>query len=131
MLELGTGSGYQAAVLAGLVPQVYTVERIDELQRQARRRFRKLGLDNIKCRYDDGRTGWAEHAPFDAIIVTAATAALEPALLEQLGAGGVLVAPVGGSAGQQLLRLRRGADGNLQQETLGSVVFVPLLGGTT
>jgi protein-L-isoaspartate(D-aspartate) O-methyltransferase len=131
VLELGTGSGYQAAVLAGLVPQVYTVERIDELQRQARRRFRKLGLDNIKCRYDDGRTGWAEHAPFDAIIVTAATAALEPALLDQLGAGGVLVAPVGGSAGQQLLRLRRGADGNLQQETLGSVVFVPLLGGTT
>jgi protein-L-isoaspartate(D-aspartate) O-methyltransferase len=130
VLEIGTGSGYQAAVLAQLVPQVYTVERIDELQRLARRRFRKLGLDNIKCRYDDGRTGWSEHAPFDAIIVTAATAALDAALLAQLAPGGVLVAPVGGSGGQQLLRLRHTPEG-IQQETLGSVVFVPLLGGTT
>ena len=130
VLELGTGSGYQAAVLAQLVPQVCTVERIDELQRLARRRFRKLGLDNIKCRYDDGRTGWSEHAPFDAIIVTAATAALDPALLAQLAPGGVLVAPVGGSGGQQLLRLRHTPEG-MQQETLGAVVFVPLLGGTT
>ena len=130
VLEIGTGSGYQAAVLAQLVPQVYTVERIDELQRLARRRFRKLGLDNIKCRYDDGRTGWSEHAPFDAIIVTAASAALDAALLAQLAPGGVLVAPVGGSGGQQLLRLRHTPEG-LQQETLGSVVFVPLLGGTT
>ena len=129
VLEIGTGSGYQAAVLAQLVPQVCTVERIDELQRLARRRFRKLGLDNIKCRYDDGRIGWAEHAPFDAIIVTAAAAALDAALLEQLAVGGVLVAPVGGSAGQQLLRLRRTPEG-LQQEILGAVVFVPLLGGT-
>jgi protein-L-isoaspartate(D-aspartate) O-methyltransferase len=130
VLEIGTGSGYQAAVLAQLVPQVFTVERIDELQRIARRRFRKLGLDNIKCRYDDGRTGWSEHAPFDAIIVTAATAALDAALLAQLAPGGVLVAPVGGSGGQQLLRLRHTPEG-IQQETLGSVVFVPLLGGTT
>ena len=130
VLEIGTGSGYQAAVLAALVPQVYTVERIDELQRMARRRFRKLGIENVKCRYEDGRAGWAEHAPFDAILVTAAAAALEPALLAQLAPGGVLVAPVGGSSGQQLLRLRRGENG-LQQEVLGAVVFVPLLGGTT
>jgi protein-L-isoaspartate(D-aspartate) O-methyltransferase len=130
VLEIGTGSGYQAAVLAQLVPQVYTVERIDELQRLARRRFRKLGLDNIKCRYDDGRTGWSEHAPFDAIIVTAAAPALDPALQDQLGPGGVLVAPVGCSNQQQLLRLRRQDDGSLKQEVLGAVVFVPLLGGT-
>lgn len=129
VLEIGTGSGYQAAVLSALVPQVCTVERIDELQRLARRRFRKLGLDNIKCRYDDGRVGWAEHAPFDAIIVTAAAAALDAALLEQLAPGGTLVAPVGGSGGQQLLRLRKMEDG-VQQEILGAVVFVPLLGGT-
>jgi protein-L-isoaspartate(D-aspartate) O-methyltransferase len=128
VLEIGTGSGYQAAVLAALVPQVYTVERIDELQRLARRRFRKLGLDNIKCRYDDGRVGWPEFAPFDAIIVTAAAAAMEPALQAQLAPGGVLVAPVGGSNAQQLLRLRATPEG-LQQEVLGSVVFVPLLGG--
>jgi protein-L-isoaspartate(D-aspartate) O-methyltransferase len=130
VLEIGTGSGYQAAVLAQLVEVVYTVERIDELQRSARRRFRKLGIDNVKCRYDDGRIGWAEHAPFDAIIVTAAAAAMEPALIEQLAPGGVLIAPVGGSSGQQLLRLRRGEEG-VSQEVLGAVVFVPLLGGTT
>ena len=130
VLEIGTGSGYQAAVLSRLVEQVCTVERIDELQRLARRRFRKLGLDNIKCRYDDGRIGWAEHAPYDAIMVTAASATLEPALLDQLALEGVLVAPVGGSGGQQLLRLHKGADG-VQQELLGAVVFVPLLGGTT
>jgi protein-L-isoaspartate(D-aspartate) O-methyltransferase len=129
VLEIGTGSGYQAAVLAQLVEQVFTVERIDELQRLARRRFRKLGIENVKCRYDDGRIGWAEHAPFDAIIVTAATAALDPALIDQLAPGGVLIAPVGGSGGQQLLRLRRTEEG-VQQEMLGSVVFVPLLGGT-
>jgi protein-L-isoaspartate(D-aspartate) O-methyltransferase len=129
VLEVGTGSGYQAAVLAGLVEQVCTVERIDELQRLARRRFRKLGYENIKCRYDDGRVGWAEHAPFDAVIVTAAAAALDQALLDQLAIGGTLVAPVGGSGGQQLLRLRKTEEG-VSQEILGAVVFVPLLGGT-
>lgn len=129
VLEIGTGSGYQAAVLAAVVEQVYTVERIDELQRLARKRFRKLGIDNVRCRYDDGRIGWAEHAPFDAIIVTAASAALDTALLQQLASHGVLVAPVGGSGGQQLLRIRAGADG-WQQDTLGAVSFVPLLGGT-
>lgn len=129
VLEIGTGSGYQAAVLAALVEQVCTVERIDELQRLARKRFRKLGIDNVRCRYDDGRIGWAEHAPFDAIIVTAASAALDAALLQQLAPHGVLVAPVGGSGGQQLLRLRAGETG-WQQDTLGAVSFVPLLGGT-
>lgn len=128
VLEIGTGSGYQAAILSELVETVYTVERIDELQRLARRRFRKLGIENVKCRYDDGRIGWAENAPFDAIIVTAAAAALDPVLLEQLAPHGVLVAPVGGSSGQQLLRLRQTEEG-LQQDNLGAVVFVPLLGG--
>lgn len=128
VLEIGTGSGYQAAILSELVEQVYTVERIDELQRLARRRFRKLGIENVKCRYDDGRIGWAEFAPFDAIIVTAAAAALDPALMEQLAVGGVLVAPVGGSTGQQLLRQRK-TDEGVQQDNLGAVVFVPLLGG--
>jgi protein-L-isoaspartate(D-aspartate) O-methyltransferase len=130
VLELGTGSGYQAAVLAALVPQVYTVERIDELLRQARRRFRKLGIDNLRSRYDDGRLGWPEHAPYPAIIVTAAAESLDPALLEQLAPGGVLVAPVGPGHAQQLLRYRRDADGSLQCENLGAVMFVPLLAGT-
>lgn len=127
VLELGTGSGYQAAILATLGLEAYSVERIDELLRSARRRLRKLGFE-VRTRHDDGRAGWREHAPFDAIMVTAATAVLDPALYEQLAEGGVMVAPVGGSGGQQLLRIRKTADGP-QQETLGAVVFVPLLAG--
>lgn len=128
VLEIGTGSGYQAAVLSLLVDEVYTVERIDELLRVARKRFRKLGFANIRTRHDDGRAGWAEHAPFDAIIVTAAGAMVEPALLAQLHPHGVLVAPVGGPTAQLLQRWRNAGDG-WQPETLGNVVFVPLLPG--
>ena len=127
VLEVGTGSGYQAAVLATLGIQVHTVERIDELLRDARRRFRQLGLD-IRSRHDDGRLGWAEHAPFDAILVTAGGAALEPALLGQLAEGGSLVAPVGAGPAQRLLRLRR-IEGETTEQDLGGVVFVPLLVG--
>jgi protein-L-isoaspartate(D-aspartate) O-methyltransferase len=129
VLEIGTGSGYQCAVLAQLVEQVYTVERIDELLRNARRRFRKIGLANIRSKHDDGRLGWPDDAPFDAIIVTAAGAALEPALLAQLAPDGCLVAPCGPSGRQGLLRVRHGDDGFVQ-ENLGVVSFVPLLGGT-
>ncbi len=129
VLEIGTGSGYQCAVLAQLVEQVYTIERIDELLRNARRRFRKLGLANVRSKHDDGRLGWPEEAPFDAIILTAAGIRLEHALLEQLAPDGCLVAPVGPSGRQTLLRLRAGDEGWLQ-ESLGAVSFVPLLGGT-
>ena len=128
VLEIGTGSGYQTAVLAMLVEQVYTIERIEELLRGARRRLRKLGLTNIRSRHDDGRLGWAEDAPFDAIIVTAAGTDLENHLLQQLAPHGCLVAPVGPSGQQQLLRVRAGEDG-WQREVLGDVSFVPLLGG--
>ncbi len=128
VLEIGTGSGYQAAVLSLLVDEVYTVERIDELLRVARKRFRTLGFANIRTRHDDGRAGWAEHAPFDAIIVTAAGATLELALLAQLHPHGVLVAPVGGTTAQSLQRWRNTGEG-WQPETLGNVVFVPLLPG--
>jgi protein-L-isoaspartate(D-aspartate) O-methyltransferase len=128
VLEVGTGSGYQCAVLASLVEQVFTVERIDELLRNARRRFRKLGLDNIRSRHDDGRLGWPDQAPFDAIIVTAAGTDLENALLDQLAPGGVLVAPVGPPGRQELLRVQSTETG-WQRETLAAVSFVPLLGG--
>jgi len=128
VLEIGTGSGYQAAVLSLLVDEVYTVERIDELLRVARKRFRTLGFANIRTRHDDGRAGWAEHAPFDAIIVTAAGAVVEPALLAQLHSHGVLVAPVGGTTAQSLQRWRTTGEG-WQPEALGNVVFVPLLPG--
>lgn len=129
VLELGTGSGYQAAVLGMLIDSVYSVERIEELSRSARKRLRKLGLANVRTRFDDGRLGWPEHAPFDAILITAATDALDPELIKQLRPGGVLVAPVGGPEGQRLIRLRW-VDDRWQQDDLGAVLFVPLLGGT-
>jgi protein-L-isoaspartate(D-aspartate) O-methyltransferase len=129
VLEIGTGSGYQAVVLAALVGQLYTVERIEELLRQARRRFRQLGLDNIRSRHDDGKLGWADEAPFDAIILTAAGDAIPSALLDQLSPDGVLVAPVGSPSRQVLLRMRGDGKGDFMQEELGAVSFVPLLGG--
>lgn len=127
VLEIGTGSGYQAAVLATLGMEVFTVERIEELLRVARRRFRNLGL-NLRTKHDDGRMGWPEHAPFDGIIVTAAGPALDAALLDQLAEGGTLIAPVGASGSQTLIRLRKTAEGTVHDD-LGKVAFVPLLGG--
>ncbi|KFN44808.1 protein-L-isoaspartate(D-aspartate) O-methyltransferase [Arenimonas oryziterrae] len=127
VLEIGTGSGYQGAVLATLGLEVYTVERIEELLRIARRRFRNLGL-NLRTKHDDGRLGWPEHGPFDAIIVTAAGAHLDRSLMDQLADGGTLIAPVGGSATQKLLRKRK-TDQGLVEEDLGNVVFVPLVSG--
>ena len=128
VLESGTGSGYQAAVLATLGIEVFTVERIDELLRSARRRLRNMGL-KLRTKHDDGRLGWPEHAPFDGIIVTAAGAALAQDLLDQLAEGGTLVAPVGGPLLQNLLRLRKTPEGVLSED-LGKVVFVPLVAGT-
>ena len=129
VLEVGTGSGYQCAVLAQLVEQVYTVERIDELLRNARRLFRKLGIANVRSRHADGRLGWPDEAPFDAIILTAAGVQLEESLLDQLAEDGCLIAPVGPAGRQQLVRVRADADGWVR-ESLGAVSFVPLLGGT-
>lgn len=128
VLEIGTGSGYQAAVLAGLVEQVYTVERIEELLRNARRRFRKFGIANVRSKHDDGRLGWPEEAPFDAIVLTAAGVELENALLDQLTPEGVLVAPVGAAGRQQLVRVRPDGEARVR-EVLCKVSFVPLLGG--
>lgn len=128
VLEIGTGSGYQATILAALGLEVHTVERIGELLRVARKRFRSLGL-NVRSKHDDGRIGWPENGPYDGILVTAGAPALVDALTEQLAPGGVLVAPVGGSGAQSLLRLRKQADGSIEQSELASVVFVPLLSG--
>jgi protein-L-isoaspartate(D-aspartate) O-methyltransferase len=128
VLEVGTGSGYQAAILAALGLEVYTVERIGDLLRQARKRLRQLGM-NVRSKHDDGRIGWAEHGPYDAIVVTAAAPALVDALVAQLAPGGCLVAPVGGPSSQSLVRLRRDADGRIEQDILAPVTFVPLLSG--
>ena len=127
VLEVGTGSGYQAAILAAVGLEVFTVERIGDLLRQARKRLRQLGM-NVRSKHDDGRIGWPEHGPYDAIVVTAAAPALVDALIEQLAVGGRLVAPVGGPGGQVLLQLTRQADGIVQEE-LAPVSFVPLLSG--
>ncbi|MCA7023947.1 MULTISPECIES: protein-L-isoaspartate(D-aspartate) O-methyltransferase [Stenotrophomonas] len=127
VLEVGTGSGYQAAILAAVGMEVFTVERIGDLLRQARKRLRQLGM-NVRSKHDDGRIGWPEHGPYDAIVVTAAAPALVDALIEQLAVGGRLVAPVGGPGGQVLLQLTRQADGIVQEE-LAPVSFVPLLSG--
>ena len=129
VLEIGTGSGYQAAILSALVPQVFTVERIEELLRQARRRFRQLGLTNLRSRYDDGKLGWPDEAPFDAIILTAAGDTIPTRILDQLSPTGVLVAPVGSPSRQTLIRMRGDGQGDFVQEELGAVSFVPLLGG--
>jgi protein-L-isoaspartate(D-aspartate) O-methyltransferase len=129
VLEIGTGSGYQAAVLAALVPQLFTVERIEALLRQARRRFRQLGLTNLRSRHDDGKQGWPDEAPFDAIILTAAGDTIPTRILDQLSPTGVLVAPVGSPSRQTLIRMRGDGQGDFIQEELGPVSFVPLLGG--
>lgn len=128
VLEVGTGSGYQAAILAALGMQVFTVERVGDLLRTARKRFRSLGL-NIRSKHDDGRIGWPENAPYDAIMVTAGAPALVDALVAQLAAGGTLIAPVGGAGAQSLLKLHKDAQGRLDERDLGPVVFVPLLSG--
>jgi protein-L-isoaspartate(D-aspartate) O-methyltransferase len=129
VLEIGTGSGYQAAVLAALVPELFTVERIEELLRQARRRFRQLGITNLRSKHDDGKLGWPEEAPFDAIILTAAGDTIPTRILDQLTPTGVLVAPVGSASSQTLIRMRGDGEGDFIQEELGAVSFVPLLGG--
>jgi protein-L-isoaspartate(D-aspartate) O-methyltransferase len=127
VLEIGTGSGYQAAILGVLSREVFTVELVPELAERSRRRLADLGYSNVHVRAGDGYQGWPEHAPFDRIIVTAAPPALPQALVDQLALGGVLVVPVGPRAlDQQLLRYRK-LDGGLRVEDLGPVAFVPMV----
>ncbi len=129
VLEIGTGTGYQAAVLSRLCRRLYTVERHRELLGEAERRFLKLRLYNITARVGDGARGWPEQAPFTRIIVTAAAETVPATLVEQLAPGGVMVVPVGRQGGDQaLLRLTREADG-IREEILDSVRFVPLVAG--
>lgn len=128
VLEVGTGSGYQAAILAQLVPQVFTVERIEELLKLARRRFHQLRFNNIYVRYADGHLGWPSQAPFDGIMVTAVAKSVPQELLQQLRVGGVLVLPVERGGQQRLITVRRTESGS-EETDLGGVVFVPLLSG--
>ncbi len=139
VLELGTGSGYQAAVLAPLCRRVYTIERHRPLLKQAEARFRQLKLDNVVTKHGDGLTGWPEQAPFDRIVLSAAVAEVPLILIEQLKPGGALIAPVGTvpksngfglpeSFSQRLTRIIR-TEAGVEQEVLLPVVFVPMVSG--
>jgi protein-L-isoaspartate(D-aspartate) O-methyltransferase len=127
VLEVGTGSGYQAAILAQLVPELYTIERIKGLQIQARQRLKRLDLHNVSFKYGDGWQGWQNRSPFNGIMVTAAASTVPEALLSQLADGGVLVIPVGEET-QQLMRITRHAD-RYSSEIVEMVKFVPLVNG--
>ncbi len=126
-LDIGTGSGYQAAVLAELVKQVNSIEIVEPLAIEARGRLRSLGYENIRVRHGDGFRGWPEEAPFDVIIVAAAPDRVPPALVEQLSRGGKMVIPIGRHS-QDLLVVEKAEDGAVSQRTVASVAFVPMTG---
>ena len=128
VLEVGTGCGYQTAILAPLVVTLYTVERISALQQRARKVLRDLKIRNVHMRHGDGFEGWPAYAPYDGIIVAAAAYSVPPALLDQLAPGGRMVLPVGPEREQQLMRITRRGD-SFEREALGAVTFVPLLAG--
>nr|WP_293962483.1 protein-L-isoaspartate(D-aspartate) O-methyltransferase [Sneathiella sp.] len=130
VLEIGTGSGYQAAILARLCRRVYSIERYRNLLETAEAVFEELNITNITTRYGDGYKGWPEQAPFDRIIVTAAAEEVPEALLDQLGNDGIMILPVGkDSADQHILRVTKDEEGNVSEEVLLPVRFVPMVQG--
>lgn len=130
VLEIGTGSAYQAAVLGELVERVFTIEIIPELGKQARQRLHRLGYGNVEVRIADGYYGWEEHAPFDAILVAAATSQVPPPLIRQLKPGGKMIIPVGAPFSvQHLLLISKEAEGAVRSRQVLPVAFVPLTGG--
>ena len=130
VLEVGTGCGYQTAVLAPLVERIYTIERIEPLINRAKERIKELGIRNVRFRHGDGTQGWKAHAPFDGILVAAAPLIVPEELIKQLKVGGRLLVPVGAEGQQELIRFTR-KEQRVERQSLGAVAFVPLLGGTT
>jgi len=130
VLEVGTGCGYQTAVLAPLVKKIYSIERIEPLAKRAKATLKELGIKNVMLKHGDGTVGWKSQKPFDGILVAAAPLAVPEALFAQLANRGRLVVPVGPEGAQQLIRFTR-HDDRLEREVLGAVSFVPMLGGTT
>lgn len=128
VLEVGTGCGYQTAVLAGLVARLYSIERIEPLHLKSQQRLQQLGMTQVKLRHGDGYEGWRANAPYDGILVAAAPPTVPEALLKQLAIGGRLVMPVGGEGRQELWRFTR-RDSGIERENLGAVCFVPLQKG--
>lgn len=128
VLEIGTGCGYQTAVLAPLVSKIYSIERVAPLLERARERLKQLEIRNVRFRHGDGAQGWPAHAPYDGILVAAAPHAIPETLLEQLAPGGRLVVPIGAEGEQELMRITR-EETRLKRERLGAVSFVPLIQG--
>jgi protein-L-isoaspartate(D-aspartate) O-methyltransferase len=128
VLEIGTGCGYQTAVLAPLVGKIYTIERVAPLLERARERLKQLEIRNVRFRHGDGAQGWLAHGPYDGILVAAAPHAVPETLLEQLSPGGRLVVPIGAEGDQELMRITR-EESRLKRERLGAVSFVPLIQG--
>ncbi len=129
VLEIGTGCGYQTSILSQVSFQVYSIERIEALQKRALERFKALKLENISCKYGDGYLGWKEHSPFDAIIVTASPEQIPSALVDQLAIGGRMILPVAHVSGNQQLILLEKTEQGMQQTDLEEVKFVPLVAG--
>jgi protein-L-isoaspartate(D-aspartate) O-methyltransferase len=130
VLEVGCGSGYQAAILSKIVRRVFTIERIEPLLREAKMRFRALGMDNIITRYDDGQRGWKEYAPFERIIFSATTDEVPQVLFDQLVDGGILIAPVNQNGVNQIITRYYKRRGHITSEAIESCFFVPVLDGT-
>jgi len=130
VLEIGTGSGYQAAILAEIVKEVYTVEIRKILAEAAARRLKDLGYKNVEVKFGDGYFGWEEHAPFDAIVITASANHIPPPLIKQLKEGGRLILPLGSTLFYQTLTLAMKEKGELKMEQMGGVLFVPMIGET-
>ncbi len=130
VLEIGTGCGYQTAMLAPLVGRVYTVERIEGLQQRAKERLRELRVRNVRFKHGDGAQGWKTQAPFDGVLVAAAPLSVPEMLIEQLAVGGRLIMPVGPEGAQQLVRITRREQG-IERRVLEAVAFVPLLAGVS
>ncbi|MEA2020312.1 MAG: protein-L-isoaspartate(D-aspartate) O-methyltransferase [Patescibacteria group bacterium] len=126
LLEIGTGSGYQAAILAEIVSEVYTIERLESLAREAEETLKELGYTNVYVKVGDGSEGWLEEAPFDRILVTAAATEIPEALFDQLSDEGILVAPVGSSFSQDMVRFTK-VGNRLEKESFGKFRFVPLI----
>jgi protein-L-isoaspartate(D-aspartate) O-methyltransferase len=129
VLEVGTGCGYQTAVLSPLVVRIHSIERVEPLLKRAKERLKELGVRNVRFRHGDGALGWAANAPYDGIIVAAAPLRVPDALFEQLAVGGRLVVPVGAEGAQELLRFTR-REQRVERESLGAVSFVPLVAGS-
>ena len=129
VLEIGCGSGYQAAILSRLAHRIFSVERIEKLASEAKKRFEALKIRNVHVRFDDGSVGWKSYAPYDRILLSAAAEQIPQALFNQLKNGGILVAPVKKGGGQFIVKFKKDASGEITQKTLDECLFVPLLSG--